>query len=225
MMGRRKDVAPSETQVSEPDLSHIEPGLRHLAVPISSLKPNPHQVNQHDERNLEAIARSFRKHGQKKNAVANAQGEMAAGWGMVLAAAQKLGWSHLAVVLSDEDQAGLEEYALEDDQTARLSRSDDAALLAELCRLEELGTPPSELGWSVEELEDLRVTLEAAPVSDLLSETDLDSLISPAPGKTTDETGEVGLFCGAVREKISAAAYQVLLQHRGGLSALLEGAS
>jgi hypothetical protein len=138
------------------DLSHIEPGLRDLAVPISDLKPNLRQVNTHDDRNIDAIARSLRVHGQKKNAVANKQGEMIAGWGTVLAAAERLGWTHLAVVFSDEDEQGLDEYALEDNRTAALAKSDDQRLLAELGRLDELGAKPEDLGWTAEEMAALR---------------------------------------------------------------------
>jgi len=137
------------------DLSHIEPGLRHLAVPISELKPYPRQTNTHDERNLAAIARSLRVHGQKKSLVANRQGEVIAGWGTVLAA-QQLGWTHIAAVRSDEDEQGLSEYHLEDNHAAELAKRDEQKLLEELKRLETLGTGPDELGWTDEDVEALQ---------------------------------------------------------------------
>lgn len=146
----------------EPDLSYIEPGLRHLAVPISSLKPNPRQVNEHNERSIAAIARSLKKHGQKKNAVANTRREMVAGWGTVLAAAERNGWTHLAVVFSEEDDQGLDEYALEDNRSAKLSEPNEEKLLAELERLGELGTEPEELGWDEIDLEALESALDPA---------------------------------------------------------------
>lgn len=133
------------------DISYIEPGLRHLAVPISELKPYPNQTNTHDECNLAAIARSLRVHGQKKSLVANKQGEVIAGWGTVLAA-QQLGWTHLAVVFSDEDEQGLAEYHIEDNRTAELAKRDEQKLLQELSRLETLGTGPDELGWTQEDM-------------------------------------------------------------------------
>lgn len=40
--------------MDDPDLSHIEPYIRHLARPVSWLKPSPHEANTHDQRNLEA---------------------------------------------------------------------------------------------------------------------------------------------------------------------------
>lgn len=156
------------------DLSHIEPGLRHLAVPISELKPYPRQTNTHDERNLATIARSLRVHGQKKSLVANQQGEVIAGWGTVLAA-QQLGWTHIAVVRSDEDEQGLAEYHLEDNRTAELAKRDEQKLLQELSRLEELGTGPEELGWTQEEMTNLQGLVDAFKPIDSSDISDLGS--------------------------------------------------
>jgi ParB-like chromosome segregation protein Spo0J len=159
-MGQKKDVAASEPQTDEPDLSYIEPDLRHLARPIGWFKPNPHEVNTHDERNLAAITESLRDHGQMKNVVTNAEGEMAAGWGTFLAAAQALGWQYLAAVASAKPEDNLRKYALLDNRTAQLARFDDAALLAELVALdEEQGTKPEEVGWNAEEFAKLAASL------------------------------------------------------------------
>ena len=135
----------------EPDLSHIEPSLRPLAVPIDGLAPNPRQVNTHDERSISAIAGSLRRHGQKKNLVVNRDGEVIAGWGTVLAA-RSLGWTHIAVTTSDEDEQGLDGFALEDNRTAQLAHFDDSALMVELQRLGSLGVEAVDLGWNEAEL-------------------------------------------------------------------------
>jgi hypothetical protein len=141
------------------DLSHIEPGLRPLAVPISELTPYPGQTNTHPERNIAAIARSLRVHGQKKSIVANRMGEVVAGWGTVLAA-QRLGWEQIAVIRSDEDDKGLAEFHVEDNRTADLAQQDEQKLLAHLKRLGELGSQPDELGWTAEEMAALRGLLD-----------------------------------------------------------------
>jgi len=156
------DAMPKKKQ-PEPDLSYIEPDLRHLAVPIEQLKPNPRQVNTHNERSIAAIARSLKRHGQKKNAVANRKGEMVAGWGTVLAAAERNGWTHLAVVFSDEDDQGLDEYALEDNRTAQLSEFDEEALAKELERLSDIGSEIDDLGWNDDEIKELLKSTENPP--------------------------------------------------------------
>jgi len=138
------------------EFPYIEPSLWHLAVPIASLKEDPAQVNEHDDRSISAIARSLGRHGQKKNIVAKKDGTVKAGWGTVLAAAKSLGWTHLAVVLSDEDDHGLDEYALEDNRTAQFSKFNAERLLEQLSHLGELGVPPTELGWNEEEFDALR---------------------------------------------------------------------
>lgn len=51
---------------NEPDLTHISPGLRHLAVPVDSLSEDPSNARVHSTRNIDVIMGSLRKFGQVK---------------------------------------------------------------------------------------------------------------------------------------------------------------
>lgn len=74
----------------------IVPDLEHLAFPVDRLTPLPGNPRKGD---VEAVARSYATFGQRKPIVARREG----GGGIViagnhqLAAAQQLGWAHIAV--------------------------------------------------------------------------------------------------------------------------------
>ena len=131
------------------DLDHIEPDLRPLAVPISELKTDPHQVQEHDGRSIAEIERSLQAHGQKKPVIVErATGYVKAGNG-TLEAANRLGWTHLAAVRSDDTEEDIRLYAIRDNRTAQFARWIGEKVVAELAALD---VEPDEAGWSVEEL-------------------------------------------------------------------------
>lgn len=114
--------------MTESDLSYITEGIRALAVPIGSLKPDPANARVHGQRNLDSIRTSFEEFGQiKPIAVRRSDRVVIAGNGR-LAVAQKLGWSHIAVILMDGTPAQLAAFALLDNKSAELATWDDLAL-------------------------------------------------------------------------------------------------
>lgn len=129
MMAKRKSTSDA------PDLSHIAEGLRGLAWPIKDLNVDPRNARSHSETNVAAIAASLKRFGQLKPAVGNrATGRLEAGHGM-MAAARKLGWTHLAVIWVEHSERDARDFGLSDNRTAELAEWNDA-VLAEL--LDEL---------------------------------------------------------------------------------------
>lgn len=117
--------------MSEPDLSYIAEGLRSLAVPIDSVTPDPANPMDHPQDNLDAIALSLEKYGQRKPLVVNKRnGFIEAGNG-TWEAAQSLGWEYVAVLYVDDDAAVETGYKIADNRTAQLSRW-NAEVLARL---------------------------------------------------------------------------------------------
>jgi DNA modification methylase len=103
--------------MSERIASSIEP----LAVPIERLREDPANARAHDERNVQAIARSLERFGQQKPIVAMRDGRVIAGNG-TLRAARSLGWTRLAVAFFDsEDEAQARAYGLADNRSAELA--------------------------------------------------------------------------------------------------------
>jgi DNA modification methylase len=108
----------------------IAPDLEALAVPLEALdalEGNPRQGD------VDAVARSYAKFGQRKPIVARhrpgGRGEVTAG-NTQLAAARVLGWSHIAVVWADDDDTTAKAWALADNRTSDLGTYDEAALAA-----------------------------------------------------------------------------------------------
>ena len=110
----------------------IADDLRALVVPLEqlvSLEGNPRQGD------VEAVARSYERFGQRKPVVArrrpDGRGEVTAG-NTQLAAARQLGWPGLAVVWADDDDDTARAWALADNRTSDLGIYDEAALAAYL---------------------------------------------------------------------------------------------
>lgn len=131
--------------------------LAGLAVKLDRLEPDPRNPRRGE---VEAIARSYERFGQRKPIVARRTGGTArAPRGTViagnhqLAAAAQLGWDKIAVVWVDDDDATATAFALADNRTSDLAGYDNHAL-AEL-----LGELDAELleaaGWGTREVDKL----------------------------------------------------------------------
>lgn len=132
---------------------HIHPSLRGLAVELKRLTPDPKNARKHDQRNIDAIRESLAEHGQRKPLVAQQAGKkliVRAGNG-TLEAAKALGWTHLAVVVVEEDDRAASRYALRDNRTAELAAWDDEALRHALRECAESVEDIAALGWTERE--------------------------------------------------------------------------
>jgi DNA modification methylase len=104
----------------------IAAGLQSLAHPVAELHLLPGNPRRGD---VDAVARSLERFGQRKPIVARRDGTVVAG-NHTLQAVQRLGWPEIAVVWVDDDDATAKAFALADNRTAELGSYDDEALAA-----------------------------------------------------------------------------------------------
>lgn len=142
-----------------PDLSHIAPDLRALAIPLTDLIPDPANARQHNEKNLTALAASLGSFQQVKNIVVQRKPDgtliVRAGNG-TLTAALALGWTHVAVVKQDWDDITATAFGIADNRIAELAEWDASTLPQLLKVLTDEGYGGMDaLGFSDEDLEGL----------------------------------------------------------------------
>lgn len=99
----------------------IHEGLLPLAQKINSVRSLDQNPNLGD---VEAVKRSFKRFGQRKPIVAKMDGEVIAG-NTSLAAMKSLEWTHCAVVYVEESEAESKAFALADNRTAEMSKTDN----------------------------------------------------------------------------------------------------
>lgn len=109
---------------------YIAEPLRGLAVPIDGLNLDPANVRTHGEKNIQAIAASLARWGQRSPIVVQKQGMVVrAGNGRVVAA-RSLGWKHIAALIVDESSVEATAFAIADNRTAELAEWDNEGLAA-----------------------------------------------------------------------------------------------
>jgi hypothetical protein len=148
--------------------AHIAEPLRKLAVPISELHPDPSNARRHGQRNLDAIQASLAAFGQRKPLVVQREGMIVRAGNGTLAAAQALGWDHIAAVVIDEDSAQAVQFAIADNRTAELAEWDDETLATLLDGMDEptrdmLAFDEKELAGLMRGLEPDQIVEDEAP--------------------------------------------------------------
>lgn len=130
----------------------ITPELEALATPVDDLRPLPGNPRMGD---VDAVAASLRRFGQRKPIVARADGTITAG-NHTWQAAKQLGWETIAAVRIDDDDDTAAAFALADNRTAELGSYDDELLAA---LVSSVGDADAELlrdaGWSDEAVAEL----------------------------------------------------------------------
>lgn len=138
-------------------VAKINPDLLTLAKPLDSLRLDERNARKHGKRDLEVLAKSLDTHGQQKTIVVLADGKVIAGNGTILAA-RSLGWTHLACVTFDnEDAARAAAFAIVDNRSAELSEWDFNILASELEALAVI--PDVVIGFTDAEKKGLMATL------------------------------------------------------------------
>ena len=128
----------------------IAADLHGLQVPIDSLHQLPGNPRRGD---VDAVAASLQRFGQRKPIVARADGTITAG-NHTWQAAKQLGWDEIAVVRVDDDDATASAFALADNRTAELGSYDDALLLDLIQSIDDKDLL-ADTGWSDDAVADL----------------------------------------------------------------------
>jgi ParB-like chromosome segregation protein Spo0J len=120
--------------------------LKIETVLVDDLILDPNNARKHSQKNIEAIAHSLQKFGQRKPVVITKDSVVVAGNG-TLEAAKSIGWKGLfcVTVPDDWDEETIKAYALADNRTAELASWDSEILLSQLRDL-DLGD------WNVKDL-------------------------------------------------------------------------
>lgn len=167
-------------------LDKIHPDLRHLAVPIETLQDDPRNANTHNDRNLNAIAESFERFGQRKPLVVRREGMIIEAGNGAKQALMAKGWTHLAVIVCDDDESTAMAFALVDNQSARLSDWDFQRLGENLAELIDAGWDASTLGWDDAGELDALLRDESYPLNDE-SDAQTGSTSETAPVSSTPD--------------------------------------
>lgn len=145
------------------DLTYIAEGLRPLAVPIATLKPDPQNARKHGAANLASIRSSFEKYGQVKPIAARKSDLVVLAGNGRLRVAQEMGWTHIAVVLMEGTPEQLAGFALVDNKSAELADWDEVALSDLMQTVSGAGLDLATLGFQASEIEKLLDAEESLP--------------------------------------------------------------
>jgi len=134
------------------DLSYIHESLKHLAIPVADLTPDPKNARKHDRRNLDAIKASLEKFGMRQPIIVQKQGMIVRAGNGRLQVAQELGWSHLPALVVDESEAEAVAFAIADNRTAELAEWDWEVLKENLQLLQDGSLETPLVGFSEDEV-------------------------------------------------------------------------
>lgn len=109
--------------------------LKGMATPIDTLVPDPQNARLHDERNIEAVAKSLKTFGWRQFVVARQSDRVVLAGNARIKAAQQIGWTHAPVMFVSDDEATSRAYAIADNRTAELATWDMDELLQQLTDL------------------------------------------------------------------------------------------
>jgi len=162
------DTMPGAGRGSGGGLTHIAEALRPLAVPVVDLVLDPANARKHPERNLDAIAASLRRFGQRKPVVVQKAGMIVRAGNGTVTAARSLGWSHVAAVVVDEASVDATAFAIADNRTAELAEWDEPVLAGLLDSLPDEALPDTgftedDLRKLIASVEDRQITEDDAP--------------------------------------------------------------
>lgn len=116
----------SKASSSAEIVGNIVDVLLPLATPIADLHPLPGNPRRGD---VAAVKRSYEAFGQRKPIVVRKADMTVTAGNHQLAAAKALGWTHIAAVVTDDDEITAKAFALADNRTGDLGSYDEGDLL------------------------------------------------------------------------------------------------
>jgi|GEM_PF-3704049 len=143
------------TNRKTPNLRHITPKLRQFAVSIESLRLDPDNANQHGSDSLTKIAASLKEFGQQLPILLGPRGIVKHGNGVLEAARDILGWSHIAAMGSNLKGAKLNALAIAVNRTAEFSKWNKPVLAEQITAIaaeDEKALAAAGFGNDVEEI-------------------------------------------------------------------------
>ena len=158
-------------------MPNIIPALQALAVPIASLHPDPANARKHNDKNLDAIKASLAKFGQRKPVVVQREGMIVRAGNGTLAAAKALGWTEVAAVVLDDDNATASQFAIADNRTAELAEWDNETLATLLDGMDEQDREL--LGFDADDMKQLIGELTPEIVEDEVPEPPAEPITKP----------------------------------------------
>ena len=122
--------------------------LRVEKIAINKLQHDPENARKHDHKNVEAIANSLKRFGQRKPIVVAGENIVIAGNGQ-LEAARSLGWVEVEIarVPTEWSWEEVRAYALADNRTAEMAEWDTKVLIDQLIELDGVGWELAEFGF------------------------------------------------------------------------------
>lgn len=193
-------------------MPNIIPALQALAVPIASLHPDPANARKHNDKNLDAIKASLAKFGQRKPVVVQREGMIVRAGNGTLAAAKALGWTEVAAVVLDDDNATASQFAIADNRTAELAEWDNETLATLLDGMDE--QDQELLGFDADDMKQLLGELTPEIVEDEVPEPPADPITKPGDLWTL---GDHRLLCGDstkaedVERLMAGESYELLM--------------
>jgi ParB-like nuclease family protein len=142
-----RKAAPAARSAVTPDLSYIHAALRPFARPVADLILDPKNARLHDDRNLQSIEDSLDAHGQVIPIVVDSNDVVRAGNGRLLVFRRK-GWTHIAAVPFQGNEAESVAFALRDNRTSELAKWDFEQLTQSLRELAASGLALPKVGWN-----------------------------------------------------------------------------
>jgi hypothetical protein len=121
-------------------------------VKIESLVEDAANARAHPEKNIGVIAESLRQFGQQKPIVVGEGDVVLAGNGL-LAAAKRIGMTHVEIVRTKLKGSEARAFALADNRSGELSEWDWESLARELESLQAAGFDIATIGWESHEAE------------------------------------------------------------------------
>lgn len=125
---RAREDAEAEDKAQREARCNVVPGLRSYIVPIETLRADQKNPRRHGEESVDAIAASLKAHGQHRAAVFVRGSRIVVVGNGMLAAAELLGWTHIAAVEVLEDEVRARARGIADNRAAELAAWDWPAL-------------------------------------------------------------------------------------------------
>lgn len=160
-------------------------------IAIADLAPDKRNARKHNRFNLEAIAASLQRFGQRTKLVVRRDGMVVLKGNGTLAAAKMLGWEHLDCLLVDDDAKTGAAYAIADNRSAELAEWDEPVLAHALA---DIGPELKAIVWP-EDIGDGDCGDSVGDDADNASEPDPEVEPTTAAGELI-ELGEHRLLCG-----------------------------